>query len=198
MPRKDDFKLTQVQADVVVKSIQLGVPHKFACVQAGLDRATFYRWMAIAEKAKELPGPRPAGIQKLCDFYDQVKAAEAKSVLNAIGTVQRAAAERDEVTKTVAEKVDADGKAYTETTTVTRKVFNWQAAAWLLERRHPEEFARKYKMEHSQGPSAAEQGRLEEAKRKAVAKELEHIFPDMAKGKRKGQKVIDVKGERVG
>lgn len=86
--RKSKYTPEVVQR--LVAAIELGATYELAAQAAGVDYATFARW--VNEKD---------------EFRETVKLAEGKSALAALAIVQRAAAERD-----------------------------WQAAAWLLERRH--------------------------------------------------------------
>ena len=121
-------KLTPTVHKSVVKSVGAGVPLKHAAQAAGVGESTMRAWRSRG---------RAEGAGPYASFQADLKKAEAAAVVRNSATVQRAAAERDEVT--VKETVFADGR--TETVTTTRRVFEWTAAAWWLERRYPEEFS---------------------------------------------------------
>ena len=56
------------------------------------------------------------------------------------------------VTTTVTEEIDASGNVKTRTTRTVTGLGSWQAYAWLLERRHPERWAR------TERPSSVDDG----------------------------------------
>ena len=121
-------KLTPAVHKVIVKSVRDGVPLKHSARAAGVGESTMRAWRARG-RAEE-SGPYTA-------FQADLLKAESGAVVRNTATVQRAAAERDEVT--VKKTEYADGRS--ETVTTTRRVFEWTAAAWWLERRYPEEFS---------------------------------------------------------
>ena len=78
---------------------------------------------------------------KFSDFSDCIKKAEAEAEnewLNGVARIARGAG----VTTTVTEELDASGNVKTRTTRTVTGLGSWQAYAWLLERRHPERWAR--------------------------------------------------------
>lgn len=89
-------KYTPETVEKLVTAVKLGATYDLACGYAGIDEATFYRWM----KDKR-------------EFCDTIKAAEGAGAVIWLGKIEKAA---------------SDG--------------NWQAAAWKLERRHPEKYGR--------------------------------------------------------
>jgi len=79
MPRKT--KLTpQVQADIV-QALAVGAVHEHACEYAGIDHATFYRWLQKGE----------AGLAPYREFCEVVKRAEAKAVVGWLAQIEQAA-----------------------------------------------------------------------------------------------------------
>ena len=74
-------------------------------------------------------------------FLNSIKKAEAEAEnewLNGVAHIARGAG----VTRTVTEELDASGNVKTRTTRTVTGLGSWQAYAWLLERRHPERWAR--------------------------------------------------------
>ena len=74
-------------------------------------------------------------------FFDCLKKAEAEAEnewLKGVAHIARGAG----ITTTVTEELDASGNVKTRTTRTVTGLGSWQAYAWLLERRHPERWAR--------------------------------------------------------
>ena len=74
-------------------------------------------------------------------FLNSIKKAEAEAEnewLNGVARIARGAG----VTTTVTEELDGAGNVKTRTTRTVTGLGSWQAYAWLLERRHPERWAR--------------------------------------------------------
>ncbi len=74
-------------------------------------------------------------------FLNSIKKAEAEAEnewLAGVAYIARGAG----VTTTVTEELDASGNVKTRTTRTVTGLGSWQAYAWLLERRHPERWAR--------------------------------------------------------
>ena len=113
-------KLTDTVIADVKKLLFLGVPHNKIGDYLGLSNRTFYNWMSQGEAlrdkvlAGELKRPK-AEEKRLIQLFHTVKRGDAEFVRNNL--VKMAAASND-------------GK-------------NWQAIAWMLERRFPKEFGRK-------------------------------------------------------
>ena len=75
------------------------------------------------------------------EFLGCIKKAEAEAEtgwLNGVARIARGAG----ITTTVTEELDASGNVKTRTTRTVTGLGSWQAYAWLLERRHPERWAR--------------------------------------------------------
>lgn len=93
----------------IVELVSAGVPIEHAVSAAGVSKATFYRWMQLAESGKA--GGKVA--THYIDLRDAVEKARSEAVAHNVAIVEAAAPK------------------------------NWQAAAWWLERVHPEQFARR-------------------------------------------------------
>ena len=121
-------KLTEEVARVLVDNVTAGVPRRFAAQRAGVTDRTVQRWLAAGRKAKSGP---------FVSLLSSLKKARADCIARNVANVQRAASEREEVT--TKETRYPDGTIKTEKT--VRKVIDWCAAAWYLERTCPEDFA---------------------------------------------------------
>ena len=121
-------KLTPVVQKSITEAVAKGLPLKHAARCAGVSESTLRGWSARGKA--ETVGPFLA-------FLTALKAAQADAVAGYVAVIRRAAFERDDVT--VKETVYPDGTV--ERVTTTRRVFDWHAAAWWLERQHPDEFS---------------------------------------------------------
>jgi hypothetical protein len=147
--------LTPEIQEKIVSALQAGTPLRFAAMLAGVTEATVKRWLAIGRHmAYGLPQPAgqnvPAPFARRClRFFYAVEQARAAFVARNMAYIQKAAAQG-----------------------------SWQAAAWALERTHPEHFAKETRLTVATvdrletelrellGPEAAEQ-LLEQARAEA-------------------------------
>jgi transposase len=125
-------KLTDEVAREVAKHIRQGLPRDTAGELVGIGTRTFYRWMAVGKKAAS---------GRYRQFWREVKTAEAAAVAVHAATIRKAALGWTE--KTIKERIAPDGTKTVETT--SRRVFDWTAAAWWLERRNPEQYSSERK-----------------------------------------------------
>lgn len=96
-------KRTPEVAKKLLDAIRVGSTFRLACSYAGIDHATFYRWL-----------------EKDATLATAVKEAEGAAVVGWLAKIEKAASEG-----------------------------NWQAAAWKLERRYPEDFGRRERIEQT-------------------------------------------------
>jgi hypothetical protein len=129
MPAGRPTSLTPAVQAKVVEALTKGNVREHAAQYAGVSRATFYNWLKRGRK--ETTGP-------FRDFLGAVEASEVSCAMRFLAIVDKAASERDEVT--IKEITFPDGSTKTEKT--TRRVFDWQAAIWWLERRFPEAWSK--------------------------------------------------------
>ena len=104
--------------DRLVNAIQMGAPFKQACAYAGIHPESLRRWQRRAEdEVKRLEDPNEVPDEqesKYVDLYERLQTAEGNSVVGLLAQIEKAASEG-----------------------------TWQAAAWKLERRYPEDFSRR-------------------------------------------------------
>ncbi len=120
-------KFVPEAAAAVLAHVRRGSPRHIAANAAGLGRSTLMRWMARGKK--ELRG-------QFRDFWDAIKKAEAEMLVTSLERIQAAGKGGALVSRTSV--TNSHG-----ITTVIEKFAQpiWTADAWLLERRHPDEFA---------------------------------------------------------
>lgn len=137
-------KLTDEAVATICEGLAVGLPPELACERAGIHRATFYRWQAAGDEAREAlgeayddlePGDAPSAY---VDFCDRIKKALAECAFEHLKLVSASRLEEP-------------------------KKFNWQAAAWILERRWPEFFGRRTHVDlHTDGPDEDLNGKTDE------------------------------------
>lgn len=130
MSRKS--KLTSETTKRFCKSIEQGLTYKDSCHAAGISTSTFYVWKAKAADAKS---------GKYVAFMDALKKAEVRAKFNLLQIIDDCALGGKTLTKTKIKK-DKEGNILSKTVTITETAPIWQASAWLLERRFPDEFGR--------------------------------------------------------
>jgi len=127
-------KLTPEVAKIITEGVAAGVPMKYAALRAGVTDRCVRMWVNRGKREKS--GLYPSLVSAL-------KKAEADCIARNVANIQRAASEREEVT--TKETRFPDGTVKIEKT--VRKVIDWCAAAWYLERTCSKEFGRPHKPE---------------------------------------------------
>jgi alpha-galactosidase/6-phospho-beta-glucosidase family protein len=74
-------KLTPALQDKMIEALRVGAVHEDACQYAGIDHATFYRWLQKGE----------AGQAPYREFCEAIKEAEGKAVVGWLAEIERAA-----------------------------------------------------------------------------------------------------------
>lgn len=110
-PKGRPSKLTPEVQEKICEGIRMCLPFELAVQRVGIHKDTFYEWLKRG-KAEE-------GIYSA--FSDAVKKAEADAALESLAIIKRA--------------------ALGHTPKKGQEKGQWQAAAWLLERRYKEFFA---------------------------------------------------------
>jgi hypothetical protein len=118
--------------DRLLKAIATGVSYKDACAIAGIDETTFYNWKAKGEKAKS---------GKFAEFFQDIKKANATATAKHVQNINRAALDGETIIETRV-VVDEDGNEIDKSTTKKKIAKQWQASAWMLERRRPQDWGR--------------------------------------------------------
>ena len=116
-------KLTDPTWARIKRSVELGNYAKTAAMAAGIGEQTYHRWRRQGAQDRE-EGRRT----RMARFDEDLEAAEAQAELHHLRLVTQAAAG------------------------TPTKPGDWKAAAWLLERKHPDKFARRTANELS-GPN---------------------------------------------
>ncbi len=125
-------KLTPEYVDAICKGVRLGLTFKDACEFAGISQALFYLWKQRAEG--ETSG-------KYFNFMEKLKKALVQGKALHLKRIHEASQGGQTVTETRVTK-DKAGNVI-ETVTVTKTALPvWQASAWILERRHADEWGR--------------------------------------------------------
>ena len=142
---------------LISEGIRLGLTNKHAARLADVPESTLYHWLGRgkAELARVAENNRRSIRKREKPYVDLVHAlryarAERREVL--LKRIHEASQPKDYEEQHVIEKREErrgrDGEIYTlvtreEKTYTKRDPGQWQAAAWVLERVHPEEFGRR-------------------------------------------------------
>jgi hypothetical protein len=116
--------------------VALGTPFGTACRFAGITPSTGYDWLQ--------KGEHPARAPIYTEFSDAVAQAQAQDEMRRIGRIEQAA--RGGAVTYRKTTTYEDGRTITEERTVPP---DWQADAWHLERRLPDQWGRKERLEHT-------------------------------------------------
>lgn len=143
-------KLTPQVIRKVAAALRAGCFFKVACEYAGISESTGHLWLQIARGDR--PEQRPTALQS--EFLDAVKKADADAEVAAVTRIMQAAIGElliSRVTRTVTRRRE-DGTVIGVTQTVkeTFMLPQWKAAAWLLERRFSERWARTVRIRADQ------------------------------------------------
>lgn len=140
-----------------IDRIRLGLPHDQAAASANLDRRTILNWRIKGSSAlaKQLTGKRlTAAEQRYAEFVRNLERAEADAETSRLGVIERAASGGITITEThETHALDAQGVlVLRERRTVTKQLApQWTAAAWWLERRLPQRYARRVELSGPEG-----------------------------------------------
>lgn len=118
-------KLGEAQPKIV-EALELGNAREGAAAYAGINAATFYRWMETGEA--DIEQDRQTEQR---EFREAVIRAEGVAEHTLIAEIRRAAS------------------GWVNPNTRQREGADWRAGSWLLERRHPNRWGRREKIEHS-------------------------------------------------
>ena len=105
-------KLTPEVQELIVDGINAGLTFGLTCARAGVNPATFYRWLEKGEAAK-------SGV--FCEFCDTVSRARADSAMRLVSQI------------------------------TLQAPTDWRAAAFLLERRFPDDYGKRSELTGKDG-----------------------------------------------
>lgn len=144
--RRGSRELTPEVHAIIVETVAKGNYKSTAAACAGIHGSTLHRWLELGQKDLEEEIDSP--YSRLCHG---VYMASGKAEAEALGQI-RQAAEGYEEERHESSFTDESGAAQKSVTTLKKE---WQAAAWFLERKHPDRFGRKIANEISSPPGQA-------------------------------------------
>ena len=166
MPKKGSIKLPEAQLVALCDAITQSIPFNSACVLAGMPQSTFYFYKAEAEELREAitKGRRrkPKSVRglRLLEFLERIKKAEAAAIKRNILAIALAGTNPK----------------------------HWAAAAWLLERRYPDEYGKqRLDVTVKEGPNQMTLDKMIEVVMQKteghpeLRRELAHAFDEIAK-----------------
>ena len=135
-------RLTKVRHKAIVDAVRNGMPFVQACVLSNVRKSTGLEWLQRGRgehKRKAAP--------VFTAFAQAIDKAEAEFEQESLKTISEAG-QPHEVKKSKVVQYK-DGRK--EQTVETRTQRSWQALAWLLERKYPDRYARKWRPETDEG-----------------------------------------------
>ena len=151
MPRGQPTKLTPERAERIEQAVAAGNTVAVAAGSAGISERSLMYWLdrGRAETARlaALPDddPDPTTAEReavFLQFLQRIEAARQTAEAQAVAIIRKAMTGWTETTTTTTERIGAKGEIETETKTSTVQKFNWNAAAWWLERTRPHQYGR--------------------------------------------------------
>jgi transposase len=131
----------------IADAVRAGAYVETAAAFAGINKDTFYAWLKRGAKDRERHTTSAH-----TRFADAIEKAGADAEIFALATIQQFAKGFPvEQTTVIMERNAAGELKEIERRTETKSRREWQAAAWMLERSHPERWGRRDRMELS-GP----------------------------------------------
>ena len=136
MGRKSLF--TEETQEIFLNAARNGANNDDACVLSGISRDTFYNW----QRDNDAKGNG----SKYFDFFNALKKARSarkgtlEQLIFKLGTEPQDAME-------VEERYNGDGELIEKKVKRKRVPPQWQAIAWILERRYPDEYGRRERID---------------------------------------------------
>ena len=136
------LRISRELIDTIAESIRAGVTYDVAAQSAGIHRSTIVAWRERGEADLETAQTAAAALDELKKAAPRDRAAikAAKAELEAADSLFALFA--DELTRATAK-----GEATLVEAIRAHRYTDWRAAAWLLERRHPERWARRDRLD---------------------------------------------------
>ena len=130
-------KFTAEVRQKIVNAVRGGNTRDVSARLAGVSEATLYNWLERGRR--ETKG-------QFREFYEAVQTADAEAEVEAVLRIRQAAIGGQLVSQKTTTRTNRDGETVTRTEeTYTRP--EWQAAAWLLERKYPGRWGRRDRLE---------------------------------------------------
>ena len=127
-------KLTPETAARIINALKAGGTQRAAFTSAGVGESTFYGWLQRGEREK-------SGRHR--EFSESVKKAEQDAVITNVTLIQRAAQGGEVIERVTVRRPDGS-----EVTTEKKTIPQWTAAAWWLERKFPDDWGRRERIDH--------------------------------------------------
>lgn len=184
MARTRAVDLTPELIEALAEAYRAGMPLDQVAGGAGVHKRTLQRWLEAGTdeiaRRDEDPDTEPPDDPRIDAFValaTAVKQADARFVQENLLLIRRAAV--DAKTVRVVTRTLKDGTKLEERTETTGG--NWQAAAWLLERRHTADFGRQTKLEVS-GPEGGPI-QVDESAEARISEKLDAYYQGVADGR---------------
>ena len=136
-------RLTPETQQALVAALRTGVTEDAACRASGVSRTSFYRWKArgrVAEsKWLQFNAAQRTQEARYRDLVEAVQTAWDETHVLLADSILTAAVPHDAIETTVTDHPDGTRTTVTKTT----RVHDWRAALAILERRHPDEWAKR-------------------------------------------------------
>ena len=149
-------------ADVLIEKITMGLHQRAACDLAGINKSTLHRWTLEGSRLTALATqdklPKPTKEQlALVDFSDRLSKAYAEAEANRLAIIDRIAQGGVKTERTVVKyatkivdgeptRVEVERVVHTDTLRP-----EWTAAAWYLERTHPDKYGKRIELTGAEG-----------------------------------------------
>lgn len=129
--------LTPARIEAIATHIRNGNYLRVAAEAAGVSESAVYKWLERGEDPEEQ-------IQDSLYFQllQAVVAAHADAERVLVQAINKAATGYTKKTTKTREYTNDEGRQCTETTVEEAEVFDWRAAAWMLEARHRDRWAK--------------------------------------------------------
>ncbi len=134
-------KLTKEITEELCKSLEMGVTIKAACARTGIGEKTFHTWMDKGRNAKKG--------SVYWHFRQHIEKSKATCLAMLEVTVNRMARPHDEVTER--QQINPKTGEIVTLTDVRKNVVDSALAKFILERRHPDLYGRKDKVDLTSG-----------------------------------------------
>jgi hypothetical protein len=188
----------ETKADAAVLAAQLGMEAADCAASAGIDKQTLFNWKTAGARAlaKRADGGRLTKNETAyAEFLDRFQRAQVEFEMGRLANIHRAGSGGAEITEThTTTRRTKAGQVVTETRTVTKTALpQWQADAWLLERRMPAKYRRRVEVTGADGGDL-----IPPAKRaKTLREDFEDYLAAAAEGAQAAAQVADSTADRA-